>query len=62
MSYGLVIGNKEERMKYICLGYLEPGKFEGMTENERNAVAGRMLCACSFIGPQAQGPSVLLTS
>ena len=25
-------------MKYICLGYLEPGKFEGMTEHERNAV------------------------
>ena len=25
-------------MKYICLGYLEPGKFEDMTENERNAV------------------------
>src|SRR5579862_8829004 len=25
-------------MKYICLGYLEPGKFEGMTEDERNAV------------------------
>ena len=25
-------------MKYICLGYLEPGTFEGMTENERNAV------------------------
>ena len=25
-------------MKYICLGYLEPGKFEGMTEAERNAV------------------------
>src|SRR5579863_940331 len=24
-------------MKYICLGYLEPGKFEGMTESERNA-------------------------
>jgi hypothetical protein len=24
-------------MKYICLGYLEPGKFEGMTEAERNA-------------------------
>ncbi len=22
-------------MKYICLGYLEPGKFEGMTEDER---------------------------
>ena len=25
-------------MKYICLGYLEPGKFEGMTEDERNEV------------------------
>ena len=25
-------------MKYICLGYLEPGKFEGMTEVERHAV------------------------
>ncbi|MDX6501988.1 MAG: hypothetical protein QOG23_5248 [Blastocatellia bacterium] len=25
-------------MKYICLGYLEPGKFEGMTEEERNAI------------------------
>ena len=24
-------------MKYICLGYLEPGKFEGMTEDEQNA-------------------------
>ena len=25
-------------MKYLCLGYLEPGKFEGMTGDERNAV------------------------
>jgi hypothetical protein len=24
-------------MKYICLGYMEPGKFEGMTEDERHA-------------------------
>ncbi len=24
-------------MKYICLGYLEPGKFEGMSEAERQA-------------------------
>ncbi|MGC2476045.1 MAG: hypothetical protein WA485_17025 [Candidatus Sulfotelmatobacter sp.] len=23
-------------MKYVCLGYLEPGKLEGMTEDERN--------------------------
>jgi hypothetical protein len=25
-------------MKYICLGYIEPGTFEGMTEDQRNAV------------------------
>ena len=25
-------------MKYICLGYIEPGKFEGMTEDERHAL------------------------
>jgi hypothetical protein len=25
-------------MKYICLGYLEPGKFENMSEGERNSV------------------------
>lgn len=25
-------------MKYICLGYIEPGKFGGMTEEERHAV------------------------
>jgi hypothetical protein len=25
-------------MKYICLGYIEPGKFENMSESERNNV------------------------
>ena len=25
-------------MRYICLGYLEPGKFEGMAEEERNKI------------------------
>jgi hypothetical protein len=25
-------------MKYICFGYLEPGKFENMSESERNTV------------------------
>ena len=25
-------------MKYVCLGYIEPGKIEGMTEDERNAM------------------------
>jgi hypothetical protein len=27
-------------MKHICLGYIEPGKFEGMAEDERHAVPG----------------------
>jgi hypothetical protein len=25
-------------VKYICLGYIKPGTFEGMTEDERDAV------------------------
>jgi hypothetical protein len=25
-------------MRYVCLGYLEPGKLEGMTEDERTTV------------------------
>jgi hypothetical protein len=25
-------------MKYVCLGYIEPGKFENMAESERNAM------------------------
>jgi hypothetical protein len=25
-------------MKYICLGYIEPGKFEGLTEDEQHAL------------------------
>src|SRR5260370_21399960 len=29
---------RRRTMKYICLGYIEPGKFEGMTEDERQTV------------------------
>lgn len=25
-------------MKYICLGYIEPGKFESLSESDRNAM------------------------
>ena len=25
-------------MKYICLGYIQPGKFENMSESERNTM------------------------
>ena len=34
----LAFTQRRTTMKYICLGYLEPGKFEGMTEDQRNAV------------------------
>src|SRR5258708_39394062 len=37
VARALETGNKVEWMKYICLGYLEPGKFEGMADSERNA-------------------------
>jgi hypothetical protein len=30
--------NKTNNMKYICLGYIEPNKFETMSETERNAM------------------------
>jgi hypothetical protein len=29
---------RRRTMKYICLGYLEPGKFENMSESERNTM------------------------
>ena len=36
----MLLASYRERgiMKDICLGYIEPGKFEGMTEDERDAV------------------------
>lgn len=30
-------------MKFVCLGYIEPGKFEGMSETERNALVDACL-------------------
>jgi hypothetical protein len=39
MSYGSLSHRKQgELMKYICLGYIETGKIEGMTEDERHAM------------------------
>jgi hypothetical protein len=34
-------------MKYICLGYLEPGKFEGTIDTQRstNALSTTTICA-----------------
>jgi hypothetical protein len=56
-------------MKYFCLGYIEPKKFESMSESERNAT----LCKCftcddelrkkgHFAGGEAlQGPQTATT-
>src|SRR5205823_349668 len=56
-------------MKYVCLGYIEPGKFENMSEHERNT----MLDECftyddilrrdgHFAGGEAlQGPNAAIT-
>jgi hypothetical protein len=30
-------------MKFICLGHIQPGKFEGMSESERNAMVDECL-------------------
>src|SRR6266852_6434964 len=54
-------------MKYICLGYLEPGKFEGMTEDERHATFDecfeyndhlRQRTSCRRSTPSASGDRV----
>ena len=34
----LATTKRRRTMKYICLGYIEPGTFEGMTEDERQEV------------------------
>jgi hypothetical protein len=36
-------------MKYICLGYIEPKKFENMTESQRNAMVDECLNYDDFL-------------
>jgi hypothetical protein len=38
-------------MKYICLGYIEPGTFERMTEDERHAVPTNALSTTTICAP-----------
>jgi len=33
---GLAPARRRRTVKYICLGYIEPGKFEGMSQDERH--------------------------
>ena len=56
-------------MKYICLGYIEPGKFENMSEAERNAMLEECFAYDNmlrknghFVGGEAlQGPDSAAT-
>lgn len=56
-------------MKYICLGYIEPNKFESMSESERNAMVDECLTYDDelrkkghFAGGEAlQGPQTATT-
>jgi Uncharacterized protein conserved in bacteria len=51
-------------MKFVCLGYIEPGKFENMPENDRNAMVDRCFTyddelrkGGHFVGGEALQPS-----
>lgn len=51
-------------MKFVCLGYIEPGKFENMPENDRNAMLDRCFTYDDrlrndghFVGGEALQPS-----
>lgn len=56
-------------MKFICLGYIEPGKFEGMSEADRNSMVDSCLqyddqlrISGALLGGDAlQGPSTAKT-
>jgi hypothetical protein len=56
-------------MKYICLGYYDKGKFEAMTESERNALFDRCFEYDDHLranghwggGEALQGPETALT-
>src|SRR6266567_3486864 len=56
-------------MKYICLGYIEPNKFESMSESERNAMVDECFTYDDLLrknghfagGEALQGPSSATT-
>ena len=56
-------------MKYICLGYIEPNKFENLSEKERNAVVDECLTYDDWLrknghfagGEALQGPTSAAT-
>jgi len=56
-------------MKFVCLGYIEPGKFENMSEAERNAMVDECLAYDDVLrksghfagGEGLQGPGAAAT-
>ena len=56
-------------MKYICFGYYDKGKFDGMTESERNAMFDTCFAYDDHLragghwasGEALQGPETALT-
>jgi len=56
-------------MKFVCLGYIEPGKFENLSENDRNAMVDECLSYDQTLtknghfaaGEALQGPNTAVT-
>ena len=56
-------------MKYVCLGYIEPGKFEALSETERNTMVDECLRYDDILrknghfagGEGLQGPDTAVT-
>jgi hypothetical protein len=56
-------------MKFVCLGYIEPGKFENLSEQERNAMVDECLAYDEVLrknghfagGEGLQGPDTAAT-
>jgi hypothetical protein len=63
------VNEREGTMKFVCLGYIAPGKFENFSENERNAMVDECFTYDDdlrknghFAGGEAlQGPDTAVT-
>jgi hypothetical protein len=63
------VNEREGTMKFVCLGYIAPGKFENFSENERNAMVDECFIYDDdlrknghFAGGEAlQGPDTAVT-
>jgi hypothetical protein len=47
----LALTKRRRTMKYICLGYFEKGKREGMTEGEQHAIFTHALNTTTIFAP-----------